>query len=79
MHIREIDRSEPGLPERCQRCSADEVSYHVFSEVLDMKVCGMCAHIARELETVTQLAPKFPGRLPTWRQARRKVVALRAA
>lgn len=79
MQIREIDRSQPGLPAKCQRCSADEVSYHVFSDLLDMKVCGMCAHIARELETVTQLAPKLPVKVPTWRQARRKVVSLRAA
>lgn len=79
MYIKEIDKSQVGVPTNCQRCQADQVSYHVFSDVMDMKVCGICAHIARELETVTQLAPRFPTRLPTWRQARRRFVALRAA
>ena len=69
LRITEIDRSESIVPGNCQRCQADEASYHVTSNLLDVKVCSVCAHLARELETVTLLAPKT--RLPTWRQARR--------
>lgn len=69
LQITEIDRSESIGPANCQRCQADEVSYHVTSDLLDVKVCYLCAHLARELETATLLAPKT--KLPTWRQARR--------
>jgi protein-arginine kinase activator protein McsA len=36
---------------KCERCLRDEATatYHVFSEIIDMKVCAACAEEARKL------------------------------
>jgi len=72
IRITEIESSETGIPVNCQRCQAGEVSYHVSSHLLDVMVCSRCAHIARDVTTITLLAPKRrPPMWPTWRRAKR--------
>ncbi len=31
---------------KCQRCSSDEATYRVYTDIMDMKVCFACAEEA---------------------------------
>ena len=37
----------------CQRCSTGEARYHVFSDIINIKVCASCAKMAKKLATFT--------------------------
>jgi hypothetical protein len=40
---------------KCQRCCRrDEASYRVWSDVIDMKVCAVCADEARRLRLTVE-------------------------
>jgi hypothetical protein len=57
---------------RCQRCSRplseQEPTFRVYSDVLDIRVCGVCAQEARRLGIKVEIIGSAKKKL-TWKAA----------
>ncbi len=43
----------------CERCSADEVRFRVYSDIISLIVCTSCAMKARKLGLAVEAPPKL--------------------
>jgi hypothetical protein len=43
----------------CERCSADEVRFRVYSDIINLIVCISCAIIAIELGIAVEVLPRL--------------------
>jgi len=39
---------------KCQRCQTEDAQFHVFTDVIDIDVCLLCAEVARQLKIDTE-------------------------
>ncbi len=43
----------------CERCSADEVRFRVYSDIINLKVCVFCAITAKETGLTVEAFPRL--------------------
>ncbi len=61
----------------CQRCfKSEEIRYRVYSDVIDMKVCGSCAEEARKLGIVVEVLDSGEGKKIGRRQGNQKHITV---
>jgi len=43
-----------GYTMKCQRCQTEDAQFRVFTDVIDIDVCLLCAEVARQLKIDTE-------------------------
>ena len=43
-----------GYTMKCQRCQTEDAQFRVFTDVIDIDVCHLCAEVARHLKIDTE-------------------------